>query len=29
FTARELWGPTASERDTVLADLFDDYLDPA
>ena len=29
FTARELWGDTAAERDTLLADLFDDYLDPA
>jgi nitrile hydratase subunit beta len=29
FTARELWGPEASERDTLQIDLFDDYLDPA
>jgi len=29
FTARELWGPAASERDTLLADLFDDYMDQA
>ena len=29
FTARELWGPTASERDTLRVDVFDDYMDPA
>jgi nitrile hydratase beta subunit len=29
FTARELWGPQASARDTLQIDLFDDYLDPA
>lgn len=29
FTARELWGPAASERDSLVADLFDDYMDPA
>jgi nitrile hydratase subunit beta len=29
FTARELWGPQASPRDTLQIDLFDDYLDPA
>jgi len=29
FTARELWGPQASVRDTLQIDLFDDYLDPA
>lgn len=29
FTARELWGPAASPRDTVHLDLWDDYLDPA
>ena len=29
FTLRELWGPDASERDVVLIDLWDDYLDPA
>lgn len=28
FTLRELWGDGASERDTVLLDLFDDYLLP-
>lgn len=27
FTARELWGPQASERDTLRLDLWDDYLD--
>ena len=29
FAASELWGPTASERDFVYVDLWDDYLDPA
>jgi nitrile hydratase beta subunit len=29
FTARELWGPDASPRDSVYIDLWDDYLDPA
>lgn len=29
FTARELWGPTASPNDRVYADLWDDYLDGA
>ena len=29
FTARELWGPETSARDTLQIDLFDDYLDPA
>lgn len=29
FSARELWGPEASARDTLQIDLFDDYLDPA
>ena len=28
FTARELWGPTASDRDTLRVDVFDDYMDP-
>jgi len=28
FAARELFGPEASERDTVRLDLWDDYLDP-
>ena len=27
FTARELWGPQAAERDTLRLDLWDDYLD--
>ncbi|HEX8107696.1 MAG TPA: SH3-like domain-containing protein, partial [Kofleriaceae bacterium] len=29
FTARELWGPDASARDTVHVDLWDDYLEAA
>lgn len=29
FTARELWGPQAPERDTLRVDVFDDYMDPA
>lgn len=29
FTARALWGPDASPRDSVYVDLWDDYLDPA
>jgi nitrile hydratase beta subunit len=29
FTARELWGPQASQRDRLYLDLWDDYLDPA
>lgn len=29
FAARELWGPTASVRDSVYLDLWDDHLDPA
>jgi nitrile hydratase beta subunit len=29
FTARELWGPDASPRDTVCVDLWDDYLEAA
>ena len=28
FSARELWGPTAPERDTLRVDVFDDYMDP-
>jgi len=28
FTACELWGVTASDRDTVRVDVFDDYMDP-
>jgi hypothetical protein len=27
FTARELWGPDASDRDTLRVDVFDDYMD--
>ena len=29
FTARELWGPQAPEKDKVYIDLWDDYMDPA
>ncbi len=29
FTARELWGVNASERDSLYVDMWDDYLDPA
>jgi nitrile hydratase subunit beta len=29
FTARELWGDSASARDVLYIDLWDDYLDPA
>lgn len=29
FTARELWGPDASERDSLCVDVWDDYMDPA
>ncbi len=29
FSARELWGPTAPERDTLRVDVFDDYMDIA
>jgi nitrile hydratase len=28
FTARELWGPQAAPKDTVVVNLWDDYLDP-
>ena len=28
FTARELWGPSAPEKDKVYIDLWDDYIDP-
>lgn len=27
FDAREVWGPTAPERDTLRVDVFDDYMD--
>jgi len=29
FTARELWGPDAAERDSVSLDLWEPYLEPA
>ncbi len=29
FTARELWGPSASACDSTYLDLWDDHLDPA
>jgi nitrile hydratase subunit beta len=29
FSARELWGAQAADRDSVYADLWDDYLEPA
>jgi nitrile hydratase beta subunit len=29
FKARELWGEGASPRDVVMADLWEDYLEPA
>ncbi len=29
FTSRELWGASASPRDSVYVDLWDDYLEPA
>jgi nitrile hydratase beta subunit len=29
FSARELWGPEASPHDSVMVDLWDDYLEPA
>lgn len=29
FAARELWGETASPRDTVHIDMWEDYLEPA
>jgi nitrile hydratase len=29
FAARELWGPDASTRDSVIVNLWDDHLDPA
>ncbi len=28
FTVRELWGDTASDRDSLNIDLWDDYMDP-
>ena len=29
FSAREVWGPTASAVDTLRVDMFDDYMDLA
>ena len=29
FSARELWGPEAPDRDSLRIDLWDDYMDPA
>jgi len=29
FSARELWGPGAPERDTLRVDVFDDYMEPS
>lgn len=29
FSARELWGSQAPEKDSVYLDMWDDYLDPA
>jgi nitrile hydratase subunit beta len=29
FSARELWGPDASATDTLMIDLWDDYVEPA
>ncbi len=29
FAAREVWGTTAAERDSMRVDVFDDYMDPA
>jgi nitrile hydratase beta subunit len=29
FTARELWGEQAPQKDSVYLDMWDDYLDPA
>lgn len=29
FSAQELWGPGASERESLYIDLWEDYLDPA
>lgn len=27
FTARELWGPSAPDRDVLYIDMFDDYME--
>jgi nitrile hydratase len=29
FAARELWGAAARERDALLIDLWEDYVEPA
>ena len=29
FAARDLWGPSTAAGDSLRADLFDDYLEPA
>lgn len=29
FTAREIWGSGAPEKDKIYIDLWDDYMDPA
>jgi hypothetical protein len=29
FAGHELWGAAGHDRDTILLDLFDDYLEPA
>ena len=29
FTARELWGESASAHDSLYIDMWEDYLDPA
>ena len=29
FSAREVWGPDAPDNNSVVVDLWDDYLEPA
>ncbi len=29
FTARELWGPSAPENDSLYLELWEEYMDPA
>jgi hypothetical protein len=29
FSARELWGDTASVKDSLIIALWDEYMDPA
>lgn len=29
FSATELWGPQGNPRDTLLVDVWDDYMEPA